>query len=486
MDFNLKAQSFNSVKWITLGNIAPKLITPLITIGLTRIIKPELYGILSICILINSFAEIIQGFGVIDYIIKEDKISKLSLNTAFIFNIFLSILLYLIIILLSPFIANYFSKKILLSIIPLSSTAILVNAIGSVPYAILIKNMEFKKLFLRQLVPIVANIMITLPLALLGLNIYALILGLLAQIFLTNMLYVIFSRWKPSLSFSLMKCKEIFSFGKWMVLERITEYLYISSDRILLSLIGDLNFLGVYNLASQFITIAIQVIRAPIQNLMFPLLSKVQRFKNLQKNIFLYFLRRITLSNIYGLSLLLPFCYLISCTFLKKEWSLTPTLVSILCIGQCFIQSIGPQRELLKIKNKANIYSLSLIAFLIISSPIYIIMFRWFNPILFCFCKALSDFLMFLMQIFIIQFFLNINLNKFLKQIFAIFFISLLFNLLIYVLSNKVNYNFNNLLFLIFYLVISVFYIPIAYYFLFNKEFKKVVVDIRQITKVKK
>lgn len=59
----VKIKSKKSLKWSTFGEVIGRLITPLTTAILSRILAPEIFGIVTTITIVISFCEIFQKVG---------------------------------------------------------------------------------------------------------------------------------------------------------------------------------------------------------------------------------------------------------------------------------------------------------------------------------------------------------------------------------------------------------------------------------------
>ena len=110
MSENLNNKVVNATKWSAITEFAAKLISPLSTIILARILTPDAFGVLVTATMVISFAEIFTDAGFQKYIIQHNFENNESLNkaatVAFWSNLGLSILLWVFICIFSPYIAT--------------------------------------------------------------------------------------------------------------------------------------------------------------------------------------------------------------------------------------------------------------------------------------------------------------------------------------------------------------------------------------------
>ena len=97
---NTKVKS--ATKWSAITEIIAKLITPITSMVLARLLTPEAFGVVATLTMIISFAEIFTDAGFQKYLIqhdfKDEKDQIDSTNVAFWSNLIMSLIIWLIII----------------------------------------------------------------------------------------------------------------------------------------------------------------------------------------------------------------------------------------------------------------------------------------------------------------------------------------------------------------------------------------------------
>ncbi|MFA6924570.1 MAG: lipopolysaccharide biosynthesis protein [Bacteroidales bacterium] len=395
---SIKTTSLKSVKWVSLGILLPKLFAPLITILLTIYLSPKDFGIVAICGVFIGFFTIIQGLGITEYIIKDQEIDDEKLNTAFFTNVFLSIIIYLIFLVSTPLIFYIYKEEILLKIFPILSFTIILDSIGNVHLSLLRKKMKFRQIFFINFYPILISIIIILPLAYYGKGVWALVIGSLAKSLVINIHYIISSKWIPKFQYNKNKLKEMFHFGKWVIIEKAQESIYLNIDILLLGYFGNLSITGIYSLARNWIWIVYGIINGPLANIVYPAVSKIQNSIEKLKETICEILHRIILINLpvtIGLSIV---SYILFPLIFKEKWNGISEIFAILVIGEGVSRNMGVQRDLFKIINRPDIYPKYFfinILFALITYPIAI----KYGIITFCFIRILNDFIYTYIQI---------------------------------------------------------------------------------------
>ena len=97
MEKQLDSKISSSTKWSFVGEVVAKLITPVTSMVLARVLTPDAFGIIAAINMIISFADIFKDAGFQKYLIQHNFRTKKDLysmaNVAFVSNIFLSLII---------------------------------------------------------------------------------------------------------------------------------------------------------------------------------------------------------------------------------------------------------------------------------------------------------------------------------------------------------------------------------------------------------
>jgi len=413
----IKRKSLVSIKWASLGTIVPKIVSPFITIILANILVPEDFGIVAIAITIIGFSNIIQGLGLSEYIIKDQNLNDLKLSVAFWSNVFISIVIYLLVFSMTNIIAHIYHNDQIINILPVMSLLIIVNSLGIVQNAILQKQMMFKKIFFIQVLPVVILLAVTLPLALSGFGVWSLIIGELVKNSLTTVSYWIFSSWFPKLTFSFNVFVQLFNFGKWVIIEKVEEYLVGSLEILLIGAFIDLETAGLYAIAKYIITVIYSTLNGPIGTVAYPMFSELQGSRSELKSGFFSITKRISLFNfpiMFGIASISSVAIPI---FFPDKWEQLPLILTIIVMGEGIHRNIWAQREIFKVLNKPDVYPKAILPNLLFGAVFYYLGAER-GLIAFCIVKVLNDYLYTIIQLFVTSEILQFKISDFLKLLY--------------------------------------------------------------------
>ena len=128
--FNPVDKGIKSIKWTALSSIIPQVLKPFLTIWLATLIDPSAYGLVAIAAVVIGFNRLVQGLGFSEYLISSKESDDVATNTAFWSNIILGLLMYILLVLLTPLIVHFYKIDDLTYILPVLGLMIIINSSG--------------------------------------------------------------------------------------------------------------------------------------------------------------------------------------------------------------------------------------------------------------------------------------------------------------------------------------------------------------------
>lgn len=276
LDKNIK----HSTKWALLGQIVAKIASPIINMILARILMPEEFGIVATITIVISFSFIFVDGGFSNYIIQHkfdnEEDFKTSLTTSFWSNLIMSLLFAGLIVALSNPLCNFLGTPGYETALMLACIEIPLNALSSIFIAYMNKQFRFKQSSIILMITSFLPFIITIPLAALGLSYYSIIIGTIASYLLKFVLYLIFSGWKPSFSFSFKALKKMFMFCFILTLRQLFIYTASYMSTFVISQSFGQHYLGLYKNSSSTITALYSIFIAATMPVLLSGLSKAE------------------------------------------------------------------------------------------------------------------------------------------------------------------------------------------------------------------
>lgn len=265
-----------SLIWKILERGFAQLAGIIIQIFLARLIAPESFGELAVIVSIINFASIFVQSGLSTVLVQKKEITDVDVSTMFYMSLGITLIVYLIIFILSPIIANYYGIPILKSALRVLGSILFLYAINAIQMAILTRRMEFDKIFYRSIIALPLAGGISIVMAYNGYGIWALIFYNILNALFTCLTMFFCAKIHLSLKFCMNSAREMYNFSiKIMFASIITS----SHDLIRTNAIGrtyNTSELAYYDKGNTYSSYLVQGVTAAISSVMLPTFSKNQ------------------------------------------------------------------------------------------------------------------------------------------------------------------------------------------------------------------
>ncbi len=289
----------HATTWAFTTELISKMIMPVINMILARILVPEDFGVVAIINMVLNFSDIFAVAGLQKYIVQHkykdnDELNK-SLSVAFWTNLVFSIILWLAIVLFQNQIVQLIGNPSLGKAIAIACLSLPIKSLSCAQEALCIRNFQFKRLFNNRLLASLTPLLVTVPLALLGLGYWSLVIGNLASDLIKTLYLNLSSSWKPKLYFNYMHLTKMLSFGIWALLESLSLWGCIWFDIFIISNSMGEYYTGIYRTAQSTITGIFALFTAGTASVLYSSLSRVQDDKIKFNQLYYTFQKNLSL-----------------------------------------------------------------------------------------------------------------------------------------------------------------------------------------------
>jgi len=273
---SLKDKTVTGTVWSGIDNVVQFGVTFLVSIVLARLLSPDDYGLIGIVGIFTAICQTLINAGFASALIRKKDTSDDDYNTAFIVNLGLSLFLYIIIFLCSPWIAEFFKRQELTGLVRVSSLGIIIGALAIVQQTRLTKRIDFKTQTKITLIASVTSGVVGIIMALMKCGVWSLVAQQLSSNMLRTILLWIYNKWLPRLSFSSTSFHELFGYGWKMMLSGLLDTVWKELYQVIVGRFYTPATLGQYTRAKQFSTLFSSNLTTVIQRVTFPVLSNIQ------------------------------------------------------------------------------------------------------------------------------------------------------------------------------------------------------------------
>ena len=283
----------SATKWSTITELLSKLVVPISSMILARLLAPQIFGIVASISTVTSFCEIFIDAGFQKYIIQRkvqsDEELKEIATIAFWTNLIISIVIFLIIWANSSKIAMLVGANGLALPVVVASLILPINAVMSIPNALLRRALNFKVLFFIRIITVVTPFIVTLPIAYRTHSYWALIIGNIVNAFFIACVTLIVAKWVPSWNFNFVKLKQMLSFSLWSMFEAFLIWIINWGDVFIVTFFLSEYYLGIYKTSMNMMNSVLAIISASIPPVLLSSLSCIQDNKREFKALFYKF-----------------------------------------------------------------------------------------------------------------------------------------------------------------------------------------------------
>ena len=277
---NLNSKVISATKWSGITEIAAKLVAPVTTMVLARLLTPDAFGVLVTAQMVISFAEIFTDAGFQKYIVQHEFVDEndkyKSTAVAFWSNLIMSLVIWMGISLFANPIAHFVGCEGNGIVIIVSCVCIPLAAFSSIQMALFKRDFDFKTLFWVRIIGILIPLVVTIPLAFLTRSYWSLIIGMIALNLSNAIILTIKSKWKPRWYYSIQRFKDMFSFTMWSMLEAISIWLTSYVDIFIVGTMLSQYYLGLYRTSMSTVGQITSIITAATTPVLFSSLSRLQ------------------------------------------------------------------------------------------------------------------------------------------------------------------------------------------------------------------
>lgn len=302
---SLKNRMFHSGLWTMGGHLASQVIRLGSNLIMTRLLMPELFGVMAIVSVIQEGLSSISQVGLTESIVNSARgHEKIFLDTAWLIKIMRGLIIALLMLFIASVLYYFGSNGViplnsgyghpdLPLVLAISSISIVIAGFSSTHTNSLIKQISLKRLVIMELTGQIAGVITMITWASIEKSIWALVSGGIVS----EIIKVIFSHRldknaKNSFNWESTSFHEILQTSRWMFLAGLFFYLSSQSDRLILGALIPADILGIYTIA-YFLSSALRMMLMQVYaRVFFPALREVYNESPSKLSITYYRIRR--------------------------------------------------------------------------------------------------------------------------------------------------------------------------------------------------
>ena len=277
---SLKSKTIKGTAWSAADAFLGQGVTFLVGIVLARMLSPDEYGLIGICLIFNTVLSGIVDSGFSNALIRKKDCTDVDYNTMFVTNLTISIVLYALLFVSSPFVSQFFNRYELTSLIRVTGLVLLANALSITQITILTKRIDFKTKTKASLVSAIASGIIGIAMAFMGFGVWVLVGQILSKQILYTICLWVLNKWWPSFTFSLKSFHYMWGFGWKLLVSGLLNNIWNQLYQVVVGKFYSPATLGQYTRGQEYASIFSSNLTNIIQRVSYPVLSEIQDDKH--------------------------------------------------------------------------------------------------------------------------------------------------------------------------------------------------------------
>lgn len=328
--------AISNVIWRFLERCGAQAVSFVVSIILARLLSPDDYGTIALVMvfiaLLNVFVD--GGFG--NSLIQKKNADDLDFSSVFYFNILICVVLYFIMFFSAPYIAEFYNRSDLTSVIRVLSLILIISGVKNIQQAYISKKLLFKKFFYSTLIGTIGAAIIGITMAYLGYGVWALVAQQLFNTAVDSLVLWITVDWRPKKLFSFDRLKSLVSYG-WKFLA--SNLLNTGYDNLRSLIIGKLyspSDLAYYDKGKRYPYLITSNVNTSIDSVLLPTMSLVQDDREEVKEITrrsiklsIFIMAPLMMGLAFTSNKVIPF-------LLTDKWSFCVPYLCVFCICYMF------------------------------------------------------------------------------------------------------------------------------------------------------
>lgn len=221
-----KVKVVHNFIWRFAERSGAQLVTFIVSIVLARILAPEDYGKIALITVFTTIMQVFVDSGLGTALIQKKDADDIDFSSVFFFDFAMCLILYAIMFLAAPFIADFYRDDSLTAIVRVISLTIIISGVKGIQQSYVSRNMLFKRFFYATLGGTIFSAFLGIALAYASCGVWAIVAQQLSNTAIDTLILWLTVKWRPKKMFSWNRLKGLLSFGWKMLASSLLDTVY--------------------------------------------------------------------------------------------------------------------------------------------------------------------------------------------------------------------------------------------------------------------
>lgn len=354
MSESIKNKTIRGVAWSAVEKFSRQALMTFFSILIARQLAPADYGQVAMLTIFLIVAQIFVDSGFVEALIQKQDRTDVDFSTTFWFNIGIALLIYAVLFLCSPLIADFYNEPLLKDLLVWMALIFVINAFRTVQQAKLNIAMDFRRQAWISIVAISVSGCTGIWMAYNSFGVWTLVWQPLLQNFLNVTLLWMSAGWMPSFVFSQHSFKELFGFGSRLLISRTLHGIYANGSFLLIGKFFSPTTTGLYSQATQMTSFVPLSLNDVVARVAYPIECALQN-NNEELQYRFFQMLRLTCFLLFPLMMgLVALAEPLVRFLLTEKWLETVPLIRILCFAWIWWPASNMSWQLLNAKHRSD------------------------------------------------------------------------------------------------------------------------------------
>ena len=294
---NLKTKTVKSLGVVSVAQFFVRTVEISKNIVLARILLPEDFGIVAIALFITELLRQMSTPIFQSALIQKKNANERDINAGFTFGLISSLIAFVVLALIANLYDEFFHYTNIKFVVNVTSVYVILATIGFVPEVTLTRQLDFKRLVYIEGIAVICGASISIVMAYLGLGFWSIIAGIVLRLIFYHifLFFYYISKIKIRLVFDVVIAKDLFLFGRHILLMSLLVFLVNKMPDVIIGQILGVTAVGYFVLANRWGNIITSELIQLFGRVLFPVFSSIQDRPAILKSGYLKSLKLLSL-----------------------------------------------------------------------------------------------------------------------------------------------------------------------------------------------
>ena len=274
---SVSSKGISAVFWGGFGSVLRAALQIFTQIILARLLGPSEYGIFAIASIVLSFSKFFSDIGISYGLIQKKTVSEQDIKFVFTWQVILGTVVAIAVYFLATPLSLFFNEARVVPVIQVASVICFINALSSPSVNLLKRELDFKSLQAANVISyIIGYIFVGIPMALVGLQVWALIAAFIVSETVCFVMMYRKSRHPIGLVLWQRGDMHLVVYGSQVFMTNVLNWIISNVDRVIIGRAFQAVEVGLYSLSYNLVSNPALTIIGVIQSALFSASARVQ------------------------------------------------------------------------------------------------------------------------------------------------------------------------------------------------------------------